>query len=321
MQIDVSIIIVNWNTKQLLEECLASVIKQTKLANYEVIVVDNASSDSSVEMLKEKYEQVILIENKENRGFAAANNQGIALAKGRYILLLNSDTIVLDGATDKVVSFADNNKDAAVIGCRVLNPDGTLQPTCFMFPSLLNMVLSSTYLYKIFYRSRFFGREQMTWWGRNDIREVDVVTGCFMLVRKEAIEEIGVLDERLFMYAEDTAWCYRFRKAGWKAIFTPDAQIIHFGGASSSKMKSKMRLQLSGSILLFIKEQKGLIKYIFACFFTALFYFLRIPYWIFQSIVSKESRNQALSNARTCMLGTILAFRGWKALSIKSQNH
>ncbi len=220
-QSEISIIIVNWNTRDVLCDCLRTLYQQAGGIDFEVIVVDNASTDSSAEMVKVRFPNVILIENHENRGFAAANNQGMAIARGRYVLLLNSDTVVPDDTMPKMVAFAYNHPEAAVVGCRVLNPDGTLQPTCFMFPSLLNMVLSSTYLYKLFPGSKFFGRERMTWWDRNDAREVDVVTGCFMLVRREAIEQIGLLDEYFFMYGEETDWCYRFKQAGWKVIFTP----------------------------------------------------------------------------------------------------
>ena len=221
-QVDVSIVIVNWNTKKLLYDCLTSVYATTKEVSFEVIVIDNASRDGSVEMIKSDFPKVELIANTENRGFAAANNQGISIAVGRYILFLNSDTIVLSNAIDKVVAFTDLHEDAAVVGCRVLNPDVTLQPTCFMFPSILNMILSVSYLYKLFPGNRFFGRERMTWWSRDDERLVDVVTGCFMLVRHRAIEDVGIMDERFFMYGEETDWCYRFKQAGWKVMFTPE---------------------------------------------------------------------------------------------------
>ena len=158
---DISVIIVSWNTRDILRDCLASVYAQTTGAEYEAIVVDNASSDGSAAMVKAEFPQVILIENTENKGFAAANNQGIQIAKGRYVLLLNSDTVVLDCAIPKTFVFAEKHPEAAVIGCKVLNPDHTLQPTCFMFPCLLNLCLSSTYLYKIF-QNRFFGRERMS---------------------------------------------------------------------------------------------------------------------------------------------------------------
>ena len=144
---DVSIIIVSWNTKQLLEQCLYSIYKNSEGLSCQIIVVDNGSTDGSAEMVKDKFPQVNLIRNMENRGFAAANNQGIKISKGRYVLLLNSDTIILDNAITKTVKFADNHPNVAVVGCKVLNPDMTLQRTCFMFPSTLNMILSTTYLY------------------------------------------------------------------------------------------------------------------------------------------------------------------------------
>jgi GT2 family glycosyltransferase len=189
---DVSVIIVNWNTKEHLRNCLTSIYEQAGDVNYEIVVVDNASIDGSAEMLRDEFQDVILIENTENRGFAAANNQGIAVAKGRYVLLLNSDTIILDNCITKMISFADTQPQAGVIGCRVLNQDYTLQQTCFMFPSILNLILGCTYLYKIFPKSKFFGRENMTWWDASEVREVDYVRGCFMLIRREAIEQVGV---------------------------------------------------------------------------------------------------------------------------------
>ena len=199
---DVSVIIVNWNTCDVLRDCLASVYANTKNIAFEVIVVDNASSDGSVDMIRSEFPHVKLIANSGNRGFAGANNQAIAVANGRYVLLLNSDTLILDNAIFKTVAFADTHPEAAVVGCKVLNPDRTLQRTCFMYPSILNMFLSATYLYKLFPRSKFFGRERMSWWDRNDTREVDVVTGCFMLVRRGAIEQVGLMDERFFVYGE-----------------------------------------------------------------------------------------------------------------------
>jgi GT2 family glycosyltransferase len=278
--IDVSVIIVSWNTRDILRDCLESVYAQTRDVSIEVIVIDNASADSSQDMVRRDFPNAVLIANGENRGFAAANNQGIAAAKGRYILLLNSDTIVLDDAIGKTVAFADQNPGAAVVGCRVLSRDRTLQPTCFMFPSSLNMLLSVSYLYKLLPRSKFFGREQMTWWDRDEVREVDVVTGCFMLVRREAIEQVGVMDDSFFMYAEETDWCYRFWRAGWKVIFAPVGQIIHLGGQSSRRVRAEMLVALRLSILQFIGKHRGRLTYRIACLLTALFLLIRIPVWL-----------------------------------------
>jgi len=196
---DVSVVIVNWNTRDILRDCLRSVYENAGEIDFDVIVVDNASTDGSVEMVRREFDKVRLIANSENRGFAAANNQGMEVAAGRYMLLLNSDTIVLDGAIAKTAAFADAHPEAAVVGCRVLNRDRSLQPTCFMYPSALNLLLAATYMNKFFPQSHFFGRERMTWWKRDDVREVEVVTGCFMLVRREAIDEVGMMDDGFFM--------------------------------------------------------------------------------------------------------------------------
>lgn len=300
---DVSIIIVNWNTRQILRDCLQSVYEQTQDIAFEVIVVDNGSSDDSTDMIRGEFPQVRLIANPDNRGFASANNQGIADATGRYILLLNSDTVVLDGAIQKTVTFADSRPDAGVFGCRVLNCDKTLQPTCFMFPSLLNMVLSSAYLYKLFPRNRFFGRERMTWWDRNDVREVEVVTGCFLMARTEVMQQVGLLDEAYFMYGEETDWCFRFKKAGWKVLFTPEPQIIHLGGQSSKLNSEKMYIQLRKSILQFMRKHRSWPVYLVACLLVVLFLALRIPWWALASLASSRDRAECRARLRTYALG------------------
>jgi len=251
--VDVSIIIVAWNVRQLLHDCLKSVYEQTKGVDFEVIYVDNASTDGSVQMVREHFPDVRIIENERNQGFIKANNQAIRIARGRYVLLLNSDTVLLNNAIAKTVEFADANPQAAVVGCKVLNPDLTLQRTCFMFPSVLNLFLAATYLYKIFPKSRFFGREHMTWWDFNDAREVETICGCFSLVRKQAIDKVGLMDERYFVYGDDPDWCYRFKKAGWKVMFSPEGRIIHYGGQTTSQKARAFRLQLEGSKLIFMK--------------------------------------------------------------------
>lgn len=305
---DVSIIIVNWNTKDILRDCLDSVYRQTTDIDFETIVIDNASTDSSIEMVKRDFPQVVLIENSQNKGFAAGNNQGMAIARGRYVLLLNSDTVILDGAIQKTLAFADRKPVAAGVGCRVLNPDRTLQLTCFMFPSLLNLILSSTYLYKVFPNSRFFGRERMSGWDRSEVREVDVVTGCFMLVRREAMEQVGLMDEGYFMYAEETDWCYRFHRAGWKNLFFPGAEIIHLGGGSSRLRRHEMTLNLLQSVLLFYKKHKGLFQYTVACCLLIAFFLLRIPYWLVRALLRPEERRFSFQKARTYWAGAYTAF-------------
>lgn len=316
--VDISIIIVSWNTRDILYDCIKSISSQTWDIDYETIAVDNASTDSSANMIKKNFPSAILIENSENRGFAAANNQGIAIAKGRYVLLLNSDTVVLDSAISKIVFFADAHPETAVVGCRVLNPDRSLQLTCFMFPSLLNMVLSSSYLYKFFPGSKFFGRERMTWWDRNDIREVDVVTGCFMLVRREAIRQVGMMDEQFFMYGEETDWCYRFKESGWKVMFTPCAEIIHLGGQSSKKIATEMSLQLRGSILQFINKHRPRWEYVLACLLVWLFCAVRIPFWFVCFLFSWQDRKYNWGRMKIYAIGAWrIITAGGKALCMR----
>lgn len=317
MIVDISIVIVSWNTRDILRDCLRSIGEEAGSLCCETIVVDNASADDSVQMVRREFPQVRLIENAENRGFAAANNQGIAVAQGRYILLLNSDTVVLDKAIAKTVAFADAHPDAGMIGCRVLNADRTLQPTCFMYPSLFNMLLSSTCLYKAFPRSPFFGRECMTWWDRDDVRQVEVVDGCYMLVRREAMEQVGLLDETFFMYGEETDWCYRFQQAGWKNVFCPHAQIIHLKGQSSKLVKTDMAYQLRAGILQFVKKHHGPIRYGVACLMVSLWFAVRVPYWLFKSLCETDKRGECQKIALVYMVGSLRAMGGYRALRCK----
>jgi len=312
--VDVSVIIVAWNVRQLLYGCLKSVFDQTKGIDFEVIYVDNASQDGSVEMVKKDFQEVKILENTENKGFIKANNQGIEIARGRYVLLLNSDTIVLDNAIAKTVKFADAHPESAVVGCKVLSADKTLRRTCFMYPSILNMFLAATYLYKIFPKSRFFGRERMTWWDFSEARDVETICGCFSLVRKEAIDQVGVMDERYFVYGDDPDWCYRFNKAGWKVMFTPDGQIIHYGGQTTRQMRREFRLQLQGSRLIFMKLHGNRVAFPVACIMVGMFFFLRVPYWLAVGLLERKDGRKSIEQAVTYLIGAYYCVTDWKKL-------
>ncbi|HUV41736.1 MAG TPA: glycosyltransferase family 2 protein [Sedimentisphaerales bacterium] len=295
---DVSIIIVNWNTRDILKDCLNSIYRHTDGIGFEVIVVDNGSEDGSCGMVKDYFPNVVLIENPQNRGFAAANNQAMRIARGRNVLLLNSDTLVLDGAIVKTVAFADANPAAAVVGCRVLDRNGTVQQSCFMFPSITNLILAVTYLYKLFPRSRFFARERMGWWDGNDVRQVDAVAGCFMLVARRAIEQTGMMDERFFMYGEETDWCYRFKQAGWKVMFTPDGEIIHLGAQSTRKSEAEMLIELRMSILKFFEKHRGRFEHRTACILIVLFLAIRTCIWGIVAVLPLPKSKQARVKVR-----------------------
>lgn len=316
---NVSIIIINWNTRDILRNCLESVFKETQGIEFEVILVDNGSNDRSVQMVEGQFPEVNIIANKDNRGFAAANNQGMDIAKGRYILLLNSDTIILDNAIKKTVLFADDHTEAAVVGCRVLNKDKSLQNTCFMFPSVLNMFFECTYLCNLFPKSKLFGRAYMTWSDRKDVREVDVVAGCYMLVRKEAIQQVGMLDTRYFFYGEETDWCWRFKRAGWTTLYTPEPQIIHLGGKSSSQLTGNVMLQLIGSILTFMKLNRSTLTFTLSCLLTSAFFFIRVPYWLINAVMHKNNRKKSFATAMSYFRGGFYCLFDWKKLLINGK--
>jgi hypothetical protein len=262
---DVSIVIVNWNAKTYLRDCLRSIAEQTRACRYEIIVVDNASQDGSQEMLRSEFGDVTAILNEANAGFAGGNNQGIRAAAGRYVLVLNPDTLILDGAIDTCVAYADELRDekVGVLGCQVWEDADTIQTTCFAFPSPLNTLLNMLGLTQRYPRSRFFGRAEMGWWDRRDEREVDVVSGMFMLVRREALDAVGPMDDSYFMYAEEADWCYRFWQSGWRCVFTPRARIMHLegGGKSTALVSAKMYVQLQKSLLQFHRSNRGLLSW------------------------------------------------------------
>ncbi|MHC4543146.1 MAG: glycosyltransferase family 2 protein [Planctomycetota bacterium] len=296
---DVSIVIVGWNTREMLRNCVTSVYAQTSNVQFEVIVIDNASLDGSVEMIRSEFPDVILVANDTNRGFAAASNQGIIQAKGRYILLLNSDTVICDAAIEKTIAYADDHTDVAVVGCQVYGKQEIPQITCFRFPSVLNLSLETFALSRIFKKNRFFGREHMRWWLRDTERQVDVVAGVFMLIRREAVDKVGLMDEEYFFLYEETDWCYRFSKAGWKIMFWPGAKIIHVGGGKQSRKQAnlKMMVQSQKSMLIFFKKHYNLIAYLLARLLLAFRCGYRCVAWGFltlsRKLVGKDATYQA----------------------------
>jgi hypothetical protein len=296
--LDVSVVVVSWNTRELLRDCLRSLTAHAGDLELEVIVVDNASGDGSAELVEREFPDARLLRNARNLGFAAANNRGLALARGRYALLLNSDTVVLEGALPRCVRFADAHPEAGVVGCRLLNGDGTLQPSCFEYPSLANLLLVLSHLPRLFPRSRWLAKERMGWWPHDSERAVDAVVGAFMLVRREAIDAVGPLDEDFFMYGEEADWCRRMTRAGWRVLFTPDAEVVHLGGASAARAEGAMFRQLQGSTLLFVRKHHARPYYWLACAVTWLFLASRALGWLAAGALRARARPRAWRRAR-----------------------
>ena len=239
-----SIIIVSYNTKDLLLACIASLEKEAaKGLTYEIIVVDNASSDGSVEAVKSEYKSVRVIANKENFGFSKANNQGVLISNGRYVLFLNSDTVATIDSIKKMVLFMEENKDCGAATCKVIMPSGKLDDAAHRgFPTPWNAFTHFLGLSKIFPRVRLFGGYNLSYLDLEKTHEIDALAGAFMLVRRSAGEEVGWWDEDFFWYGEDIDFCYRLKEKGWKIYFVPQVSILHYKGVSGGLKKESKHL-------------------------------------------------------------------------------
>ncbi|KAB2913853.1 MAG: glycosyltransferase [Hyphomicrobiaceae bacterium] len=236
----VSIIVVSYRTREMTLECLRSVKRETHRASYELLVVDNASNDGSAEAIAKEFPDVRLMALGSNVGFAQGNNIAAREARGRYLLLLNPDTVVLDGAIDRLVAFAHTRPQAGIWGGRTLYGDGSLNPTsCWHRMTLWNVFCRTTGMAALFPRSEFFNSEAYGGWDRSTEREVDVVTGCFLLIGRELWERLGGFDPKFFMYGEEADLCLRAAKVGAKPVVTPHATIVHYGGASEQAETEK----------------------------------------------------------------------------------
>lgn len=255
--VDISVVIVGWNAKHYLELCLDSLAKTPPRRSMEVLVVDNASTDGSAEMIESKFPWVKLIKSNENLGFSRGNNLGIRQTQGRYIALVNPDVIVFPGCLDALADFLDQNPRVGNVGPRVLNPDMSMQSTCRRFPTLWNNFCSATRLEQIFKGSPFFAGEHMFYFPHDCTLFVDVLVGCFSMIRREAFEAVGLLDENLFMYGDDVDWCRRARNAGWDLVFYPGAQAIHDRGKITAPYPVRFALAQQRSVLYYWSKHRG----------------------------------------------------------------
>jgi len=233
--IDVSVCIVSWNVWEDLHGCLTSLFGGNNQASIEVIVVDNGSTDATVARLSDEFPQIELIANQENRGFAAACNQAIAASGGRYCFLLNPDTTVPEGGLDELLRFADDHPEAGVIGPKLVYPDGSLQYSCRRFPTISAAIFRGTFLEPLLPGAKSVRYYLMSDWDHDETRQVDWVSGAALLIRRELIDEIGLLDEGFFWGSEDVDFCLRAHQAGWDVVYTPQPEIIHTVGRSAQQ--------------------------------------------------------------------------------------
>jgi GT2 family glycosyltransferase/lipopolysaccharide/colanic/teichoic acid biosynthesis glycosyltransferase len=233
---DVSVIIVNYNVRDFLHQSLLSIQKALKGIHSEIFVIDNASDDGSAEMVRRRFPRVQLIANTANLGFAKANNIALKKARGKFLLLINPDTIVQEDTIRVMVEFLKNHPEVGLAGCKILNPDGSFQPACRRgFPTPWVAFAKIFGLSRLFPKTKLFGKYNLTYLSTEETYPVDAVSGSFMMVRKEIFEQVGGLDESYFMYGEDLDWCYRIRQAGWRIFYVHSTQIIHYKGESTRR--------------------------------------------------------------------------------------
>src|SRR5215204_1836116 len=270
MPYDVSIIIVNWNGGGLLTRCIETIVSSAPKSTYEIVIVDNASTDDSLSELRASKvagsmidsEQIRIILNSENRGFGAANNQAFAATNSPYVFLLNLDTEVPPGTIDKLIEKLKSDPEIGACGPKMLNTDGSLQVSVFFNPPCVwHTVLSQLWLYRLLPR-RMRGELLLGWhWNHDRERSVPMLGGAAILARREMIEEVGGFDERFHMYAEDNEWCWRISKSDWRLLFVPEAVVVHYGAQSSSKRWShdeRLRVRLAAG---FVFEHQALPRW------------------------------------------------------------
>ena len=250
-----SVVLLSYNTRELTEQALWSVLAAIEGMSAEVFVVDNASVDGSADMVEEKFPQVHLLRNDSNTGFAAGNNVALREVQGRFVLLLNTDTIVRRNTFECLVHFMEQNPQAGAVGCKILNPDGTLQLDSRRgFPTPVAAFCKMSGLSRFLPDHPTIARYNMTFLDPEQPAEVDVLSGSCMLVRKEAMDEVGLLDEDYFMYGEDIDWCYRIHRAGWKIFYIPDTEIVHFRGESGRGVPLRVLYRKSKAMSIFVDK-------------------------------------------------------------------
>lgn len=253
---ELSIIIVNWNTRDLLLQCLGSIYQTIEGIEMDVFVVDNGSLDGSITAAQERFPEVKLIQNEMNLGFARANNQALRIAMGKYLLLLNPDTQVKKEAIDRLISFMDTHPEAGGAGGQLLNADGSKQNSIANFPSLVTELFNKSLLRWLFPKA-FPGKER----NYPEPIEVDSVIGACMIVKRGVVEQVGLLDEDYFLFLEETDWCYRIQEAGWKIYHIPQSEIYHFQGKGAELEKRKAKIEYYRSRYLFFKKNRGNLQW------------------------------------------------------------
>lgn len=290
-----SIVIVSYNVKEFVSNCLKSIFESKFESDYEVIVIDNASKDDSVEMILEKFPQVKLIPNKENYGFARACNLGLKIAQGEYIFLLNPDTRINPLTLERIVEFMQENPEVGIGGCYVYNPDGSFQESFYRFPTFFNTLGRMFSLFRMLPRN---GLTQSFFWSYphdNVPQNVDRVLGGAMVIRKKALEDTGQMDENYFLYGEDMDVCYRMKQKGWEISPIPGTKVVHFQGESSKQNLEKVIFLRFKNEFVFIKKYYPAIKVMLFRILQLMGAVLRLGFWMLCFLIGLEKQRAKAS--------------------------
>lgn len=295
-ELQISVIVLNYNTREMTLDCLRVLHRELAETPAEVWVVDNGSSDGSSSAIRREFPTVRLIENERNLGFGAANNQAMRQARGSLFLLLNSDAFLLPGALGSMVRYLQRHPRAGVVGPRLLNADGSLQPSCWRFPSPTRAWLENLGIAAAFSRHPVVGDYRR--WAHDEERSVEFVSGACFMVRREVFEQVGGFDERFFMYSEETDWQHRMRTGGWEIGFTPAAEVTHLGGASGAAEPARINRHFFESLDYYAWKHHGLSGLVTLRAAMVVGSTARALLWSFRSLLGSRSRDIAVTKVK-----------------------
>ncbi len=309
MPADLTIVIVSWNSKDYLQGCLASLPAACNRHRHAVVVVDNGSTDGSAELLRKEYPEVAVLRNTENRGFAAANNLALRSLETPYVVLLNPDTVVSPGAFDAMIDYLDAHPDVWVAGPRMRNGDGSDQRTGVRFPTIWILVCETFALDRLFPRTHLFGRQRELYADPSVAREVEYQQGSCLMARSEAVRNVGLLDERFFMYFEETDWCYRMRGQGGKVMYVPVGDVVHFGGSSDAHYGEQKILYYYASHLRLYRKYRTAPQCAILRVFLVVRSLVRMAGWSVVRVMRPSAADIARSSIRGYWRSLGLLFR------------
>ena len=254
----ISFVIVSWNASSYLRKCLSSIYCNSIKSEFEVIVIDNGSSDDSVEMVKNEFPHAKIVETHRNFGFSKGNNIGIKLARGEWLYLVNSDVVVLPNSINLLDAFVRADERIGICGPRILDKNFHLQRSCMGKPTLWRIFCTVLSLDKMMSNCKIFSGYMMRWWNYSSSMNVDILNGCFWAIRRKAIDDVGLLDEQFFMYGEDMDYCVRLRESGWKVMYCNETAVVHYGGASSDNNPTRFYLEMYKANLKYWRKHQGM---------------------------------------------------------------